>query len=199
MSTFAMPWRTTTALFLLAAAATISTGCMPAGEQTGEAGRSEMLPDGPPSTSFQTRLIGDPIHGTERPRVAQVQVADLDKDGLADVIVCDALRDTVSWIRQAPRGTFTETVLASVPAPAHATPIDFDGDGDLDLVVASLGVLMPSNNRVGAVIVLENDGRQRFTPHVLVDHVGRVADAEPADLDGDGDLDIAVAGFGYDD
>jgi len=199
MNIFAMPWRTLTALFLLAAAATISTGCMPVGEQAGETGRSEMLPDGPPSTGFSARPMGNQLHGTERPRVAQVHVTDLVKDGLADVIVCDALRDTVSWIRQAPRGTFTETVLASVPAPAHVTPIDFDGDGDLDLVVASLGVLMPSNNRVGSVIVLENDGRQRFTPHVLVDHVARVADAEPADLDGDGDLEIAVAGFGYDD
>ena len=72
-------------------------------------------------------------------------------------------------------------------------PVDFDRDGDIDLVVASLGVLMPSNNRVGAVIVLENDGHQHFTPHVLIDHVARVADAEPADLDGDGDLDVVVS------
>ena len=86
-----------------------------------------------------------------------------------------------------------------MPAPAHVDAVDIDGDGDLDLVVAALGVLMPSNNRVGSVVVLENDGRQRFTPHVVADRIARVADVRAGDLDGDGDLDLAVAGFGYDD
>jgi hypothetical protein len=58
---------------------------------------------------------------------------------------------------------------------------------------------MPSNNRVGSIVILENDGRQRFTPHRLIDGIARVADARAGDLDGDGDLDLAVAGFGYDD
>jgi hypothetical protein len=160
---------------------------------------SAILPDGPPSDFFDSRPIGDGIRGDERPRIAQVTIVDLDQDGLPDIIVCDAQRDTVGWLRQSPKGVFTETTLAAIAAPAHAAAVDFDHDGDLDLVIASLGVLMPSNNRVGAVIVLENDGRQHFTPHVLVDHIARVADAEPADLDGDGDIDVAVAGFGYDD
>jgi hypothetical protein len=176
----------------------ISSSCIqaPALKQTVEGG---ILPDGEPSTFFIGRPAGDAVRGDERPRIAQVTMADLDGDGLQDIIVCDALRDTVGWIRQYPKGTFTETTVASIAAPAHATAVDFDHDGDVDLVVASLGVLMPSNNRVGSVIVLENDGHQRFTPHVLVDRIARVADAEVADLDGDGDLDIALADFGYDD
>ena len=116
-----------------------------------------------------------------------------------DVIVCDALRGVVTWIRQAPRGTFTEQTIAGVAAPAHVEAVDFDKDGDLDLLVAALGFLFPNNNRVGSVIVLENDGRQRFTSHYIADRVARVADARAADLDGDGDLDVAAAGFGYDD
>jgi len=179
-------------------AATNLSGCMQAPAPAGTT-PTGILPDGAPSTFFDSRPIGDPIRPEERPRVAQVQVFDLDRDGLADVIVCDALRDTIGWIRQSPKGTFAETTLASIAAPAHATPVDIDKDGDIDLVVASLGILMPNNNRVGSVVVLENDGRQKFTPHVLIDHSVRVADAEAADLDGDGDLDIAVAGFGYDD
>ena len=42
------------------------------------------------------------------------------------------------------------------------------------------------------MIVLENDGRQRFTSHYIADRVARVADARAADLDGDGDLDVGV-------
>jgi hypothetical protein len=102
-------------------------------------------------------------------------------------------------VRQSPRGTFTEQTLASVAAPAHVEAADVDRDGDVDLLVAALGFLHPNNARIGAVLVLENDGRQRFTTRTLVDRVARVADARAADLDADGDLDIGVAGFGYDD
>jgi hypothetical protein len=156
-------------------------------------------PQGAPSTFFTSTAIGDPIRGGERPRMSHVRIVDLDGDGLPDVLACDALRNQVVWIRQFPKGTYTETTLAEVPAPAHVEAVDIDQDGDLDLVVAALGVLMPSNNRVGSVIVLENDGHQHFTPHVVADHLARVADVQAGDLDGDGDIDLAVAGFGYDD
>lgn len=148
---------------------------------------------------FTSQRIGAPIAGEERPHIAHVTIADLDQDGLADVIVCDALRNVVGWIRQSPRGTFTETVIADLAAPAHAEVIDFDRDDDLDILVASLGWLFPNNNRVGAVVVYENDGKQQFRSHYIADRVARVADARAGDLDGDGDLDVAVAGFGYDD
>ena len=131
--------------------------------------------------------------------ISHVAIADLDADGLPDVLVCDAFRNLVAWIRQSPRGTFTEQTLAPVRAPAHVQAVDIDRDGDLDVLVASLGFLHPNNARIGSVLVLENDGRQHFTVRTLVDAVARVADARAADLDGDGDLDVSVAGFGYDD
>ena len=126
-------------------------------------------------------------------------IADLDRDGLGDVLVCDALRNVVAWIRQSPRGVFTEQPLVKVVAPAHVEAVDFDKDGDTDVLVGALGFLFPNNNRVGSVLLLENDGRQGFTSRTLVAEVARVADARAADLDGDGDLDVSVAGFGYDD
>ena len=143
--------------------------------------------------------IGIPPRGEERPQITHVAIADLDRDGLNDVLVCDALKNQVAWIRQAPRGTFTEQTIAGVSAPAHVEAIDFDGDGDTDLLVAALGFLFPNNSPVGSVIVMENDGRQRFRSHYVADRVARVADARAADFDADGDLDISVAGFGYDD
>ena len=69
-------------------------------------------------------------------------IADLDRDGLADVLVCDAFRDLVAWIRQAPRGTFTEQTIAGVVGPgARRGRGRRSSDGDLDLLVAALGFL----------------------------------------------------------
>jgi hypothetical protein len=157
-----------------------------------------MLPKGSPITFLQPHAIGDPIAGRDRPQIAHVTIADLDEDGLPDVVACDVLRNRVVWIRQSPRGTFTESPLGdSIAAPAHAEVVDIDRDGDLDIVVASLGVLFPSNAKIGAVIVLENQGG-RFSNRVVVRDIARVSDARAGDLDGDGDLDLAVAQFGYD-
>lgn len=150
-------------------------------------------------STFVSRPLGQPPQGDERPQITHVAIADLDRDGLGDVLVCDALRNQVAWIRQSPRGVFTEQLLATLVAPAHAEAVDFDQDGDTDVLVAALGFLFPNNSRVGSVLLLENDGRQQFTPRTLVANVARVADARAADLDGDGDLDVSVAGFGYDD
>jgi hypothetical protein len=147
---------------------------------------------------FKPQSIGLPPEGHERPQIANVQAVDLDEDGLLDVLVCDAVRNRVSWIRQTMGGTFVERPIADVPAPGHVEAIDVDRDGDLDLVVAVLGGLFPNNARIGAVAVLENDGNERFTAHVVAEGLPRVADARAGDLDADGDLDIAVAAFGYD-
>jgi hypothetical protein len=149
--------------------------------------------------SFVSRAVGDPPQGDERPLITHVAVVDLDRNGLGDIIVCDALRSVVAWIRQGPRGVYTEQILAKVAAPAHAEAVDFDGDGDTDLLVGALGFLFPNNARLGSVLVLQNDGRQLFRVRTLVRDVARVADARAADFDGDGDLDVSVAGFGYDD
>ena len=164
------------------------------------ADRASILPKGARFSFLQPRPVGVPIAAKTRPLVAQVSIVDLDKDGLADIVACDVLENRVVWLRQAPRGTFTESPVGSeVRAPAHAEAVDIDRDGDLDLVVASLGVMFPSNARIGSVVVLENDGHGRFTNRVLASDIARVADVRAGDLDGDGDLDLAVAGFGYDD
>jgi hypothetical protein len=142
--------------------------------------------------------IGFP--STDPPRIASLQIVDLDKDGLPDIIVADMLANRVGWIRQFPRGVYTERWISPVlPAPAHVSAVDIDGDGDLDVLVACMGQLFPSNDKIGSVVILENDGKQNFTPHTIIDHIARVTDVRGADFNGDGRMDLVVGEFGYDD
>jgi hypothetical protein len=147
-------------------------------------------------------LIPRPIGQTfiKPPQISNMTATDLDGDGLLDVIVCDSKNNFVSWIRQYPSGIYDEKILAAdLIAPAHVQVIDFDKDGDKDVMVAVLGMLIPSNDKIGSVVIMENDGKCNFRKHVIVEKIARVSDVRAVDLDGDGDLDLAVAQFGYDD
>lgn len=143
--------------------------------------------------------IGDPA-GDTKPWITNLCIVDLDKDGLKDVVACDAKLNRVCWIRQTTPGRFIESQIGEeVRGPAHVSPCDIDLDGDHDLLIAKMGMIFPNNDRIGAVVVLENDGTQRFTNRVVVENVARVTDVRCGDLDGDGDVDLAVGQFGYDD
>ncbi len=146
---------------------------------------------------YKPQAIGAPI--TQPPWVANVCAVDLDQDGLLDVLVCECRENKVSWIRQYPRGVFTEHVIAeNMRAPVHVEAADMNGDGHLDVLVASMSEVFPNNDRIGAVFVLENDGHQNFKPHLVIDNTARVCDVRAADINGDGKMDLVLSQFGYD-
>jgi len=141
--------------------------------------------------------IGAPVGN--KPWVAQVKCTDLDQDGLLDIIACESKDDTVVWLRQQQDGSFKEILLADdMRAPVHIDDVDMDGDGDLDILVACMSIVFPNNDKIGAVIILENLGDQSFKKRVIIENVERVTDVRAADFDRDGDLDLAVGQFGYD-
>jgi hypothetical protein len=150
-------------------------------------------------TYMRPTNIGAPLVPNTGPWVAHVNTVDLDKDGLVDVIACEAKDNKVLWIRQTSRGKFEEIVVDSTSiAPVHVEAADIDGDGDLDLLVSVMGYVFPNNDKIGEVVILENDGRQHFTRHVVLANTSRVTDIRAADFDEDGQLDLAVGQFGYD-
>jgi hypothetical protein len=153
-----------------------------------------------PTLEYTPTAIGAPVEEFGHPWVTSIKIVDLDADGLPDILYCDAQKNSIRWIRQAPRGVFTEQILAAdIRGPAHVDTADVNGSGRLDVLVASMGQILPSNDRIGAVIILENLDNRHFTPHVLIDHVARVTDVRAANFSGhkDGKLDLAVGQFGY--
>ncbi|HXV37593.1 MAG TPA: VCBS repeat-containing protein [Myxococcota bacterium] len=160
----------------------------------------ELAPPAEPAASlaYRSEGIGDSPEG--HPVITHVAIDDLDRDGLSDVIVCDAAADRVSWIRQEPLGVFTEIPLGEpIRAPAHVSVDDVNRDGRSDLLVASMGVLDPNNDRIGKVIALENLGEGRFRNRVLAENTPRVTDVRAVELNGDAELDLVVGAFGYSD
>lgn len=146
---------------------------------------------------FRGESIGAAI--TDRPWIAHVTTVDLDRDGRLEILACEAQEGHLLWLRREDgSGAWIESIVADgLAGPVHAEPADMDHDGDDDLLVSCMGQVFPSNERIGSVVLLLNDGRGRFSPRVLLERVARVNDARGEDFDGDGRLDIVVGQFGY--
>ena len=149
-----------------------------------------------PALTYVPEAIGFPVEG--HPMITHVAIADLEGSGLPGVLVCDATANRIGWIRQYPRGVFTEQFIGDpVQGPAHVSVCDVNGDGLPDLLVAGMGQILPNNDRIGKIIVMENLGGGRFRNHVIAENIARVTDVRGADLAGHGRVDLVVGQFGY--
>ena len=85
-------------------------------------------------------------------------------------------------------------------APVRTDSADLDGDGILDLIISDIGILYPSNEKAGKVVVIYSSSLSNLSNNseqIIIDQVGRVACSEAADLDGDSDLDLTLCEFGH--
>lgn len=113
------------------------------------------------------------------------QAADVDGDGVIDVIVSNGHGQGIFWFRgphwekRIVDGDITET-----HALDHA---DLDGDGDIDIAAGSYGEKI--------VVWYGNDGRGNFTRHVIDQGNEQESyDLKITDIDGDGKPDLILGG-----
>lgn len=153
----------------------------------------------PAATPLPVKLQPAGWSPPSRPPVAgvtNVHLAHLSRPDRLDMLVCHFKPGRV-WCVKPYDDPPSWHLLAEIQAPCHVEVVDLDKDGRPDLLVADLGSFYPTDDRTGRVIWLRNEGGGRFKPITLLEGVGRVADVQAADLNGDGKLDLVVAVFGW--
>ncbi|MBA3655644.1 MAG: VCBS repeat-containing protein, partial [Actinobacteria bacterium] len=130
--------------------------------------------------------------------LADIKPANLDGDGLADVIVADAtpLTQRVVALRGTGDGAFIESGSGPVGyGPEGVLAGDLDGDGHDDAVsVDSFSVF--GSPPTFSITVLRGDGRGGFGPPTKYATGDGPVSGALADFNGDGRLDVAVSAVG---
>jgi hypothetical protein len=156
--------------------------------------------------SFLRRTM-DPRTGA-----VQVEVADLNGDGLPDfmALLAQEHESVVAFINKGGMVFEPRTVYKAPHAAWGSTGmdlVDLDKDGDLDVLVTNGDTMdVPAKGQQGetapwrflfpqhGVRWLENQGGYPFVPHDLAQLYGAHS-AKAGDMDGDGDLDVVVSAF----
>lgn len=140
-----------------------------------------------PTQQFPKRpIVTEDIHD-----IADVDVADLDRDGDMDYVVCMSELDDgeLAWFQRQSNGSYVKWTIASNKDFIMADLADFNGDGWMD--VAAVGLVNSDNT--GRVYF--NQGNL-FFEEVIVAQGGINTSLDAEDIDGDLDVDIVWGGFG---
>lgn len=124
---------------------------------------------------------------TRLQRPVHHSVADLDGDGLEDLIICEFAKWTgsLSWWKNLGGGNYERHILKNEPGSMKAYPRDWNGDGLMD-IIALFG---QGNEGIWAYI---NDGNGGFEEETILRFPASYGSSyfKLHDLDGDGDEDI---------
>jgi hypothetical protein len=135
------------------------------------------------------------VHGAneEIPSNAlSTMIADLDGDGLGDIVIGPESGDAVvvwggPWLGS---GDVTDAETSRLPGHAMTTGVlagDLDNDGTTDLVLLGYGTRSASRDSI-----LYNTGGRSFAPTDLPGSEGKSLAGQIADIDGDGLVDIWI-------
>jgi hypothetical protein len=130
----------------------------------------------------------------------KVAAGDLDGDGQVEIVLAEGDAciygkpegGKLAYFKPRPdrRDRWEEHVIADRLQDPHSLRIgDICGRGRLDLLVGEIGARERYETQKPRVIVYENDGAARFTPHLIDEGTG-IHDAHLADTRGLGVLDI---------
>lgn len=123
-------------------------------------------------------------------QVSKVFTADLDGDGLVDVLASGQNANTIAWYKNIDgQGSFStvQYIAQNLNFTQSLSTADLDGDGDLDVLATSAG-----DNKV--VWYKNLDGLGDFSLAIIIDNNALNAkESLAADIDGDNDMDVVVA------
>ena len=80
-------------------------------------------------------------------------------------------------------------------APVRVSEGPLGANGTNVWIVSDIGILHPSNEKQGRVILFDY---RTQTSTTILEGIGRTVCAEPGDIDGDGDYDLTLCEFGHD-
>ncbi len=165
-------------------------------------------PAPPPGTAPAGAAPRPPADPSAPPRVTELgfmHVADVNGDGLNDVIAGAAHDYGVFWFEQGEAGKWTRRTIDIAWSQAHAsTLVDLNGDGRLELVtgkrfMAHNGSDPGEREPLGVYWFEHQPGNGRAVEWIrhIIDFGGRMGGGMQipvVDIDGDGDLDVVCAG-----
>lgn len=115
---------------------------------------------------------------------SSITSADLDSDGLIDIIVASPSEDRIVWFQNIGNGNFSSENLLSggINGPLNVLASDIDNDGDIDILTGGYD---------DTVILIENLNNGTFQNQVTIyDGNYNTKKIKTVDLDNDGLLDI---------
>lgn len=149
-----------------------------------------------PPVKFEQRGTGWMPNTPPFPAVASAQLAGVFGKADEHLLLTESRLNALLLIKPNQPGP-GGMVISGLTAPCHTTVADLDGDGQNDILVASLGQFFPTNDKLGQVLWLKAGADGQFATKTILNYVGRVADIQTADFNGDGRLDLVVAVFGW--